>query len=236
MEADVADIIPALILGDRPHVDGMGDLVEGAVEPVHAFDGTDVGRAQRMEAQMIAYPLRPAEKLEILDRMRRPSGNIARQLPEHRKRALPAPEVNRFRDIGPRAQRDEGPEPAARQRTIGATMQRFDPPVLGAGKIGKKLHRRVAILDAALIEERRGAHEIADIGDGPGLAGLDEGIFMKLLDILFDDIGLGIDDVEEPAQAAATLLVALADESRDQIVEAVAFRIREGHVRAPPPL
>src|SRR5215813_9272693 len=105
-------------------------------------------------------------------------------------------------------------------------MQRLDAAVVGADEIAEQLDRRVAILDAAFIEERRGTDEIADIGDDPWLAGLDEGVFLKLLDILLDDISLGVDDVEEAAQAHTTLLVALADERGEEIVEAVALGIR----------
>ena len=114
-------------------------------------------------------------------------------------------------------------------------MQRLDAAVFGAREVAEQLDRRIAVLDAAFVEQRRGADEIADIGDDPRLAGLDEGVFLKLPDILLDDIGLQIDDVEQSAQAFATLLVALADEGREQIVKAVALGVGEGHVRAPPP-
>ncbi len=83
VEADVADVVPAFVLPDLPHIDGVRDFVEGAVEAVHAFDGSYVGCAQGLRTQMVAHPLCPAQQLEIFDGMRRPSGDVARQLLEH---------------------------------------------------------------------------------------------------------------------------------------------------------
>ena len=45
MEADVANVVPAFILRHRADIDRVRDLVERAVEPVHAFDRADVGGA-----------------------------------------------------------------------------------------------------------------------------------------------------------------------------------------------
>ena len=115
-------------------------------------------------------------------------------------------------------------------------MQRLDPPILGAGEIAEEFDRRIAVLDPAFVEQRRGADEVADIGDHPRLAGFNEGVLLELLDILLDHISLQVDDIKERAQGFAALLVALADEGRKQAVEAVTLGVGEGHARRFPAL
>ena len=59
--------------------------------------------------------LRPAEQLEELDRVRGPAGDVARELLEHRQRALAPAVVDRLGHVGARADRDRRPQVGAAQ-------------------------------------------------------------------------------------------------------------------------
>ena len=116
-----------------------------------------------------------------------------------------------------------------------AAVQRLDAAIFRSHQVAEQLDRRIAILHAAFVEQRRRADEIANIGDNPWLAGLDECIFLKLPDILLDEVRLQIDDVKQSAQRFAALLVTLANEGRQQVVKSVALGVGKSHLRTPPP-
>ena len=84
-----------------PHVHGVRDGVEGGVAPVQFFPVAQIRRVVRMGTQMI-HVLCPAQQLEKLHRPRRPAGDIARQLFEHRCRALAAAIADGIGHIGAR--------------------------------------------------------------------------------------------------------------------------------------
>src|SRR4030095_9406792 len=60
-EAHIFEVIPAGKLLRRAHVYRVADGVKRSIEPVHGLHTSDIGRAQAVRPQMVAYVLRPAE-------------------------------------------------------------------------------------------------------------------------------------------------------------------------------
>src|SRR3546814_10633974 len=67
-ETDIADVPPALLLGDGAHVGGVGDMVERDVQPVDGFWRTDVGTERRVRADVVAHEMSQAEQFAEFDR------------------------------------------------------------------------------------------------------------------------------------------------------------------------
>ena len=65
------------------------------------------------------------------------------------------------------------------------------------------------------------ADQVADVGHHPVLAGLDEPVLVELGDVVFDDVHLLGDHLQQGAQRIALLGVAQAVDGRQQVVEAV---------------
>ena len=86
-DADVRDVeAPAPAL-DPPHLDGVRDRLERAADAGERFPAAQVRRVVVERAQMV-HVLRRREPLEVLDGARVPAGDVARDLLEHRHRAL----------------------------------------------------------------------------------------------------------------------------------------------------
>ena len=79
-------------------------LVERAVDALVALERAHV-EPGRLRPEVLEV-LRPAEQLEELDRVGGPAGDVARQLLEHRQRALAPAVVDRLGDVGAGADGD----------------------------------------------------------------------------------------------------------------------------------
>ena len=103
------------------------------------------------------------------------------------------------------ATKGRSPGPAT---TVGAPCSALIRRSSAPARSRKSSTARIAVLDPAFVEQRRGADEVANIGDDPRLAGLDEGVSVKLPDILLDDVSLQVDHIKQRAQGLAARLVA----------------------------
>ena len=121
-----------------------GDRLERAADARERLPAAQVRRVVVARPQVV-HVLRRAEQLEVLDRARVPAGDVARELLEHRRRALAPAERDRVRDLGAR-------EPA---------------------RAAERVQRLVA-------------DQVADVGDRPVGAGLDELVVVELLEVLLD--------------------------------------------------
>ena len=63
------------------------------------------------------------------------------------------------------------------------------------------------------------AEQFADVGDDPGVAGLDEPVLVELLDVALDELALALEDVQQRLERVAVLDVAGAVDRRQQLVE-----------------
>ena len=159
---------------DRAHVDAVRGLVERAADAVVALERAHV-EVGGLRADVLEV-LAPADELEELDGVRGPAGDVARQLLEHRQRALAAPVGDRLGDVGAAAD-------GVAQRVV--------------------------------------ADEVADVGDDPRAAGLDEEVVVELRDVVLDDVDLLGDDPQQRAQDVALVGVLVAVDGRQQLEEAV---------------
>ena len=87
---------------------------------------------------------------------------------------------------------------------------------------------------AAAAQSAAGVHrlvadQLADIGDDPVLAGLDEPVVVELADILLDEVHLLGDDAQQGAQRVALIDVAHPVNGRDEVIEAVGAGVRRRH-------
>ena len=92
--------------------------VPRAADAVADIDAAQVRTAVAVEPQVLEM-LVPVEQREELDDVRAPAGDVARQLLEHRRRALAAAVVDRLGDVG-------------------AQPDRTGRPQVGAGEIGEQ--------------------------------------------------------------------------------------------------
>jgi hypothetical protein len=180
----------------------MGGFVEGAVESVHALDGPDIGRAQGLQAQVVADPLRPLQEFEELHCVGCPAGDVARQFLQHGQRALAPAVVDGLGHVGAAAEHER----RVQARSLEVAEQ------LGGG---------IAVADTAFVEQRGRSDQIADIGHGPRLGGFHERVFVELADVALDLVRLLLDEAEETTQGFVLLDVARADIGRKQRVELV---------------
>ena len=91
--------------------------------------------------------------------------------------------------------------------------------------------RRLANVE---VDERDVADEVADVGDDPALARLDEVVVPKPADVVANRVGAAIDEVEQGLQLAAGLVVGDAVHRRQELVQPVPARRRRGHRVIPP--
>ena len=112
-EADVVDPVPALGLLDLPDVHRVTRVIEGALDPAHPLDRSDVGPGA-LRADVLEH-LVPAKELEELHRVGRPAGDVPGELLEHRQRALASSVVDGLGDVGADANGHGRPETRASQ-------------------------------------------------------------------------------------------------------------------------
>lgn len=105
----------------------------------------------------------------------------------------------------------------------------------GAGALALPVGERVGDIGAqrALAELAQGTRsdEIAEIGDDPVLAGLDEPIVVERVDVLLDDFQLAGKDLHQGLKGTALVSVEGADMAGQQAVEPVAAAVTH---RRPP--
>ena len=152
------------------HVDRVGGRVPRPADAVADVDAAQVGAAVAIEPQVLEV-LVPVEQREELDDVRAPAGDVARQLLEHRRRALAAPVVDRLGDVGAHADR-------ARRLQV------------GPGEVGEQRLRRRRGGREVEVVQRDVADEVADVGHDPALAGLDEEVVPELLRVVAQRVGL----------------------------------------------
>ena len=104
-----------------------------------------------------------------------------------------------------------------RVATVRATSARpsmalVQPLALGRGRLGRLSHA-----------ERLVSHQVADVGDDPVLAGLDEPVAVELVDVGLHDVDLRADDLQQLAQHAACGGVGGTVVLGEQVVEAVVW-------------
>ena len=165
-------------------------------------------RRDRISVQALCGPdvlehLVPAEQLEELHGVGRPAGDVARQLLEHRQRALAPPVVDGLGDVCPDAHGDGRPEvrPAQVREELGRRVGRGDPARVEQRVVGRRGRRCT--------------------GSTHGRGRLDEEVVPELLDVLVDERGLVGDDAQQRPQREAELGVPLAIHSGHQVVEAL---------------
>src|SRR5262249_4393632 len=65
------------------------------------------------------------------------------------------------------------------------------------------------------------AEQVADVGDDPRVARLDEPVLVEALDVALDDVRLALEHFEQRLEGTAALDVAHAVERREELVELV---------------
>jgi hypothetical protein len=101
-----------------------------------------------------------------------------------------------------------------------------------AGGVGERVERALALTEgdgvgdeaarggvADVGDQAAGADQLGEVGDGPGLAGFDEEIVVKAVEIVFEDAGLLGEDRDQRAERVALLGVADAVDGGEQRVE-----------------
>src|SRR5215510_5639126 len=103
-KANIADVVPALVLTRVAHIYRVAHEVKRAVQTVYRLRAAQVGAAGAVQAEVIEV-LIPNQELKKFDGVGGPAGDVARQLFEHRERALAAPVIDGLGDVGARADR-----------------------------------------------------------------------------------------------------------------------------------
>jgi len=165
--------------------------VERALQELERLGAAQVARAQARHPQVVPDALGPPQALEHLGGVRPPAGDVAGQLLEHRESPLAPPVVDRLRHVG-------------------AVAQRHVRHQVGPAQVGEQLLGLGGARDAAAVEERQRPHQVAEIGDDPRLAGLDEEIVPELADVPLEQVRLLLDDAQQGAQRLAEPGVARA--------------------------
>ena len=174
------------------HVHRVRQPVEGPVEQVERVAVAQVDGAAARGVQVVDV-LRPAKQPVELDRAGRPAGHVARQLLQHRQRALAAAIADRVGHLAPRDQ-DLVARAALRAAHL-SWLARF-------------MHKLIA-------------DQIADVRHDPILRRLDEPVVVELANVLLDDGDLLADDGQQRLERVALVGVADAVDGRQQIVQAI---------------
>jgi hypothetical protein len=163
------------------HVDRMRDHVEGSVEQIERVTVAEVGGAATLEA-LVVERLRPGQQPVELDGAGRPARHIVREQFEQCQRALSAPVADGMRDV------------AARDEDLVELALAWGRHVAG-----------LSGLVCGLV-----ADQVAEVGHRPVLARFDEPVFVELVHIVFDDLDLFGDHLEQRPQRVSALGVAFA--------------------------
>jgi hypothetical protein len=128
-QANVGSVVFAADIIYVPHLGGVGYALEGAVEQIETVRVAQVHRGALAQPQVIEV-LRGHQKLEELDGFRRPAGDVAGHLLQHRHSALAASVAQRVGDKPSLAER-----PVLEWQQITHTQQvanvRYDPLIAG---------------------------------------------------------------------------------------------------------
>ena len=155
------------------HLGDVGQAAERAVPAVEQVTIAQVGRAAPVQPD-VADRLGRLEQRPELHGTRRPAGHVGGQLDQH----------------------GEGPLAAAGGHGPGHLGAAFDGPV-------EPLALCRGRLDCLSRAEGLVSDQVADVGHGPVLAGLDEPVAVELVDVGLHDVDLGADDLQQLAQHAA---------------------------------
>ncbi len=193
-QSDARDVVTAAgpVRDRTADVDGVGQVVEGQVEPLQPLHGAQVG-VLATAGPLVVQVLGPAEQGEELHGPRRPPGHVGGEELEQRQRALAAAEGQRVRDVAPRHEHPAAPPGGFGGRVVGARVA--DCPV---------------------------ADEVAEVGHHPVVAGLDEPVVVEPGDVLLHHVRPARSTTRSRSRnGSPCVLVAHPVHGRQQVVEAV---------------
>ena len=194
-DRDVRDVVAAAPARDPAHVDGvrerrpLGEALERPAELLEARGVADRQEARALRPQVVQV-LGRREQLEGLVGPGGQAGDVARELLQHRGRALAAPVRDRVRHLAPRAERL-------------------------AGQAGD-------------------AEQVADVGEHPRRARLDELVVVEPSQALLEHRRLVADHVEQLGERPPLLLVADAVDRGEQLGQALGGRRAHGRTTTSP--
>ena len=173
-------------------VNGVGQLIEWPAEPGQRRPSSEVDRPASIELRMIDGLRHPQQPVALYSAAG-PAGRLGGELVEQ----------------------GECPLATAVADGVGQFAPRHEEPVTQCPFGSCDGSRLPSLVHGPVTDQ------VGDVRNDPVLARLDEPVFVELLDIVLDDVGLLGDDPKQAAERLARLGVADTDIGRQQIVEAV---------------